>query len=225
MTPNLNYWEKSREEKMQKTTMFKNNSRKEVLNEERIVGFDLNKSKLVVDSYGQVTYNPKSETRKKLKELESVYDKTEEQNMLEKELRIMLEKEKKRFIERKIINKYLYPELDAVVLEGLDKNSLVNSFNEENLFEEEDLIEIGRAIIEYCIKNNIIVVRLSKWEATSQICSNCFRRNKKLGKERKWRCSCCGIYHDRDINAARVIKRRGIDYLVKKKEMIVKRLF
>ena len=51
--------------------------------------------------------------------------------MLEKELRIMLEKEKKRFIERKIINKYLYPELDAVVLEGLDKNSLVNSFNEE----------------------------------------------------------------------------------------------
>ena len=52
MKNNKNYWEKSREEKMQKTTMFKNNSRKEVLNKERIVGFDLNKSKLVVDSYG-----------------------------------------------------------------------------------------------------------------------------------------------------------------------------
>ena len=52
MKNNKNYWEKSRKEKMQKTTMFKNNSRKEVLNEERIVGFDLNKSKLVVDSYG-----------------------------------------------------------------------------------------------------------------------------------------------------------------------------
>lgn len=52
MSPNLNYWDKSREEKIRKTTMFKNNSDKEVLNEERIVGFDLNKSKLVVDSYG-----------------------------------------------------------------------------------------------------------------------------------------------------------------------------
>lgn len=52
MSNNKNYWDKSREEKMKKTTMFENNSRKEALDEERIVGFDLNKSKLVVDSYG-----------------------------------------------------------------------------------------------------------------------------------------------------------------------------
>ena len=183
MKNNKNYWDKSREEKMQKTTMFENNSRKEVLDEERIVGFDLNKSKLVVDSYGQVTYNPKSETRKILKELESVYYKTDEQYRSEEALRKKLEKEKQEFIERKIINKHLYPELDVVVIEGLMRGSLKNSYNEDNLFEETDLIEIGKAIIEYCIQNNIIVVRLSQWEATSQTCSSCFLRNKKLGKK------------------------------------------
>lgn len=135
-----------------------------------------------------------------------------------------MEKEKQEFIERKIINKHLYPELEVVVLESLNKNSLENSFNEENLFEEKDLIEIGSRIIEYCIQNNIIVVRLSQWEATSQTCSSCFLRNKKLGKKKSWRCPFCGMHHDRDINAARVIKQRGIDYL-KKKGMIVKRLF
>jgi putative transposase len=50
------------------------------------------------------------------------------------------------------------------------------------------------------------VVKVSRWEPTSQICSACgYRDGPKPLSIRTWRCSRCGAVHDRDVNAARNI--------------------
>ena len=50
------------------------------------------------------------------------------------------------------------------------------------------------------------VVKIGRWEPTSQLCSACWHRDgpKPLGI-RAWACQACGVLHDRDANAARNI--------------------
>ncbi len=54
---------------------------------------------------------------------------------------------------------------------------------------------------------------ISRWEPTSQICSNCGYRWGKLDlKVRSIRCLNCGTEHDRDENAAKNINKVGIGH-------------
>ena len=51
---------------------------------------------------------------------------------------------------------------------------------------------------------------------TSMDCSECGWRNKDLElKDREWVCTDCGVIHDRDINAAKNIKQKGIEKIKK----------
>jgi putative transposase len=50
------------------------------------------------------------------------------------------------------------------------------------------------------------VVRVGRWEPTSQTCSACGHRDgPKPLSVRSWACQACGVIHDRDANAARNI--------------------
>ena len=53
--------------------------------------------------------------------------------------------------------------------------------------------------------------------ASSQLCSSCGYKNSILKdlSIRKWTCPKCGVSHDRDINAAKNILRKGIEMLTK----------
>jgi putative transposase len=54
------------------------------------------------------------------------------------------------------------------------------------------------------------VEKVGRFIATSKLCSNCGSKNKGLTlKDRVWTCSLCGKTHDRDINAAKNIKKLG----------------
>ncbi|MFO5494785.1 MAG: zinc ribbon domain-containing protein, partial [Cuspidothrix sp.] len=52
---------------------------------------------------------------------------------------------------------------------------------------------------------------MSRWEATSQVCSECGYKWGNLDlKIRKVQCLNCGTEHDRDENAAKNINKVGI---------------
>ena len=67
-------------------------------------------------------------------------------------------------------------------------------------------------ILEYkCRWYGVNLVRIGRWEKSSKTCSACgaVYWGLKRGEE-SWTCSCCGVHHDRDYNAAINIRNFGL---------------
>jgi putative transposase len=68
-------------------------------------------------------------------------------------------------------------------------------------------------MLEYKLKERgKVFIRVDKWFASSQLCSCCHTKNPAVKdlSIREWTCPVCGTHHDRDINAAINIKRKGV---------------
>ena len=63
-------------------------------------------------------------------------------------------------------------------------------------------------------KYNVVVHKINRWYASSKLCDCGYKNDKLTLKDREWVCPQCGQIHDRDINAAKNIRRKGISELV-----------
>lgn len=56
------------------------------------------------------------------------------------------------------------------------------------------------------------IVRIGRFEPSSKTCNDCGTINETLTlANREWVCANCGVLHDRDLNAAKNIKRFGLE--------------
>ena len=102
---------------------------------------------------------------------------------------------------------------DIIVIEDLKSKNMMKNHKLAKAIGNASWYEF-RTMLEYKCKwygKQLIVVSPNY---TSQECSNCHHNSgKKTLDIREWICDNCGVYHDRDINAAKNILTKGLESL------------
>lgn len=100
---------------------------------------------------------------------------------------------------------------DIIVIEDLKSKNMMKKHKLAKAIGTASWYEF-RTMLEYKCKwygKELIVVPP---HYTSQECSNCHHNSgKKTLDVREWTCSNCGVHHDRDINAAKNILKKGLN--------------
>ena len=93
---------------------------------------------------------------------------------------------------------------DIIKVEDLNIKGMVKNHKLAEVINECNWGEFVRMLQYKCDWNNKQLVKVDRFYPSSQICSECGCRNKKVKNLaiRQWTCECCGTLHDRDINAA-----------------------
>lgn len=61
-----------------------------------------------------------------------------------------------------------------------------------------------------CAREGVRLVEVERFYPSSKTCSACGEVNVELGMEECWRCTECGVDHNRDNNAAANLRRQGL---------------
>jgi putative transposase len=107
-----------------------------------------------------------------------------------------------------MVQRYVGFAIDAVDARGLARTKLSASVMDASLGEFRRQLAYKA---DWARKPLMVVGR---FYPSTKLCSKCRRVNPGIGRsERKWTCSC-GAIHDRDLNAAKNIRREGLRLLV-----------
>lgn len=66
----------------------------------------------------------------------------------------------------------------------------------------------------FCLQHNSQHVTVDRYFPSTRLCSVCQKTHPPIALNiRAWKCSFCGALHDRDINAAKNIREKGLEQL------------
>ena len=115
-------------------------------------------------------------------------------------------------ISHKIVSENQVIVMEDLNVQGMKKNHcLAKAVSDANFYRMRQYISYKG------FRYGRIVVIVDRWLPSSQLCSNCWHQNKELKdlSIRVWECANCHTVHQRDINAAKVIKAAGLEMLSK----------
>lgn len=114
------------------------------------------------------------------------------------------------YITLDIVRKSSFIGIESLSVTEMIKNAKGNT-NKKRARIRDSLLDAAMGEILALIKMkcnwyDVECVSIGKYEASTQICSECGFKIGKLSTDiREWDCPKCGFHHDRDINAAKVI--------------------
>ena len=101
---------------------------------------------------------------------------------------------------------------DAIFVESLNLNCMCRRWGRKMAdLSHGTFVEILKYVAG---KYGVTVHEIDRWYPSSQMCECGYRNSSLTLATRRWQCPCCGAEHDRDVNAARNILRKGISELV-----------
>lgn len=187
---------------------------------DKVLGLDYKSEGLYTDSEGNTCGSPKyyRKSQKKLSRLQRKLSKKEKgsknrdksrlkvaklQNHISNQRMDFLHKESTR-----IANLY-----EVVCVESLDMKAMSNKGFGNGKATLDNGYGAFQNMLEYKLQDRgKYFVKVDKWYASSQICSNCGNKKQMKLSERRYVCEC-GNNIDRDINAAINIKNEGLRML------------
>ena len=135
----------------------------------------------------------------------------EKARVMKAKLQKHLANKRKDFLHKLSTN--LVKNYDVIVIEDLKSKNMMKNHKLAKAIGNASWYEF-RTMLEYKCKwygKQLIIVPPHH---TSQECSNCHHNSgKKTLDIREWICDNCGVYHDRDINAAKNILIKGLESL------------
>ena len=102
---------------------------------------------------------------------------------------------------------------DIVCVESLNMKSMSNRGFGNGKATMDNGFGIFVGFLDYKLSDRgKLLIKVDKWYPSSQLCNCCGYQNSLLKdlSIRKWQCSVCGAYHDRDTNAAKNILQEGL---------------
>ena len=191
------------------------------------IGLDYKSDGLYCDSFGDVCGSPKyfrkahkklARQQKKLSRMQgSRKGEAKSKNYLKQLNKVSriyehVSNQRKDFLHKKsleIANLY-----DVVCVESLNMRALSNKGFGNGKATMDNGFGMFLSMLEYKLnERGKILIKVSKWYASSQICSNCGGVKKMPLKERTYVCPKCGFVIDRDYNAAINIREEGLRLL------------
>ena len=173
-------------------------------------GIDLGISTFVTLSNGEKINAPKplKQNLKKLAKFQRKFGKTEIGSKRREKARKRIAKlhAKVKDIRTDLLHKLstdLVKKYDTIVLEDLNISGMVKNRKLAKAISDLGWRQFRTLTEAKCEKYGKEFRTVSRWEPTSQKCSNCgFKGGKKELNVREWTCLNCGAFHDRDVNAA-----------------------
>ncbi|UYM18122.1 RNA-guided endonuclease InsQ/TnpB family protein [Endozoicomonas euniceicola] len=183
----------------------------------QVVGVDMGITDLAITSTGHKTGNSRflKKAQRNLKRKQQALSRCKKGSKGRHKARLLVAKAHERVafarndFQHKL-SKQLIDENQAVIVETLKvKNMLKNKRLARSIADAGWHSLITK--LEYKAKQEgKHLVKIDQWFASSKTCSVCDLKQEKMPlRIRSWECSC-GAIHDRDINAARNIKKQGI---------------
>ena len=102
--------------------------------------------------------------------------------------------------------------MTAYVLEDLNMKAMSKALNFGKFVCDNDW-GIFTTFLNYKLEQaGKVLVKVDRFFASSKTCSECGYVNKEIKDLaiRSWTCTSCGVYHDRDTNAAIKIRNEGM---------------
>ncbi|NEN88531.1 MAG: IS200/IS605 family element transposase accessory protein TnpB [Okeania sp. SIO3H1] len=174
------------------------------------IGIDLGISTFATLSNGDKINAPKplKQNLKKLAKFQSKFAQTEKGSKRRERRRLKIAKLHAKI--KDIRTDFLYKlstdlvkKYDTIVLEDLNVSGMVKNPKLAKAISDLGWRQFRTLTEAKCEKYGKEFRIISRWEPTSQKCSNCgFKGGKKQLNVREWTCLNCGTLHDRDINAA-----------------------
>ncbi len=188
------------------------------------IGLDLGIKELIIDSNGNKYKNHKyltksqnklSREQRKLSLMKNGSNNRNKQRIKVAKIHKKIENQRNDYLHK--LSKSIIDENQIICIEDLKvKNMTRNSKLARSIIDASWSRFVSTLIYKASWYGNTIVKVPSNYPS-SQLCSCCNYQN-PLTKDlrvRKWTCPNCGMVHDRDINAAKNILRKGIEILTK----------
>lgn len=192
------------------------------LDKTKIIGLDFSMHELFVDSEGNIPKFPKpyrsaelklKREQRKLSHMKKYSNNYHKQRTKIARVHNKIANQRRDFLHKQ--SKQITNAYDIVCIENLDMSAMRRTLHFGKSVSDNGWGMFTR-LLEYKLSDaGKRLIKIDKWYPSSQICHCCGHQNSEVKNLsiRKWICPNCGVYHDRDINAAINIKYEGLKQL------------